>query len=195
MAQIVEQISDALQGLRTRSFLSDNIQDVLFDVTIEDSEEDINEVTRHAIEDGNDITDHVIEIPKRLSVRAVFSDDVLDLLDPTTFFNASIEDRLEILNRWVGQKQILTYYGHETDLINVVIESLVKSKNQDVGEGVEIDIALVKVNLVSPEQVEIEVKPKLKKKGQTPSQTQSTAGNTSSAALANKSWLSSLFGS
>jgi hypothetical protein len=140
-------LSDALLGGRSQAFLSDGIFDVVLDSVMEISENDAFVVTKHTIEDGADISDHIKSDPKTVEISAILTDNDFDLLDPFSFFDETIEDREETLEIWKDDKPILTYFGHEKDIEDVVISNISRSKNQDTGEGLAIDISLVKVNV------------------------------------------------
>lgn len=194
MANIVEQISDAFKGQRTQAFLSDGTDNVLFNVTISTTETDTNEVTSHAVEQGADITDHIIEKPKQFSFNAVLSDNDLSIINPSGFFEESIEDRKKILDKWIKNKTLLTYYGHETDIDNIVIESITKSKTRDTGEGLSLDIKIRQINIVESTTVDIDITPIIKK-GKTAKKNQSNKATASNEASKKKSWVNRLFGS
>lgn len=191
MAQIVEQISDAIKGQRTRAFLSDGVDDIILDVVISDNESDTLQVTRHTIEDGSDITDHVNTKPKKFSVEAIFTDDDLDLLNPGSFFNKTISERLDVINAWIEQKIVLTYYGHTKDFEDVVIESIGRKKALATGEGISISLKIAKINIVESIQTDVTIKT-TRKKGKTAKQTDSSPGDASKGG--NKSWAKSIFG-
>jgi len=189
---IVEQISDAIKGQRTQAFLSDGIDNVLFDVVISDNEADTLQVTRHTIESGSDITDHVNTKPKKFSIEAVLTDDDLDLLNPGSFFNKTIGERLDVIKLWIEDKAILTYYGHTKDIEDVVIESVGRKKTLATGEGISISLKIAKVNIVESVQTDVTVAT-TRKKGKTAKQTDTNPGNATQGAQ-NKSWAKTLFG-
>jgi hypothetical protein len=193
MANIVEQISDAFRGQRTRAFLSDGTRDVIFNSTLKTTETDTNKVTSHAIEQGADVTDHVIESPKDFSFTAVLSDNDLQITNPSAFFEATIEDRKQIFDKWLKDKTILTYYGHETDIENVVIKSITRNKSANFGEGLGLDIKIKKINVVESAEVEIDFEV-VTKKGRTAKKTDKNNATTSDTAVKKKSWLSAVFG-
>jgi len=190
---IVSQIGSAIQGRNAQAFLSDGTKDVLFNVTISTKESDTNKITTHAIEKGADVTDNVIESPKGFSFTAVLSDDDIKLLNPGSFFEDSIEDRLQTINDWLSDKTLLTYYGHETDFESVVIESITRNKSGSFGSGLGLDISIKQLNIVESAVVDIDVTT-ITKKGNTPTKTATSGGTRSTQAIKKKSWLKSAFG-
>jgi hypothetical protein len=194
MANIVEQISDAFRGQRTQAFLSDGTDNVLFNVTLTTTETDTNEVTSHSVEQGADITDHIIEKPKQFSFNAVLSDNDISIINPSSYFEESIEDRKKILDKWLTNKTLLTYYGHETDIENVVMESITRNKTRDVGEGLGLDIKIRQINIVESTTVDIDIT-LITKKGKTAKKNQSSKAEASTEAAKKKSWVTRLFGS
>jgi len=194
MANLVEQISDAFRGQRTQAFLTDGTDNVLFNVTKTTNESDSNEVTRHAIEQGADVTDHIIENPKEFSFTAVLSDNDISIINPQSYFQESIEDRKKIIDRWLTSKTLLTYYGHEIDFENVIIQSITRNKAPEYGEGLSLDIKLRQINIVQSATVDIDIVT-INKKGKTASKNQSSKAEASTESAKKKSWVTRLFGS
>lgn len=192
MAQVVERISDAISGQKTRAFLSDGIDDVVFDVIITENDSDSLNVTRHAVEDGSDVTDHVNSTPRKFSIDAILTDADLDVLNPVSFLNKTIDERLDVIDKWIKKKKVLTYYGHDKDIEDVIVQSISRKRSQSTGDGLEVSLSIDKINIVSSVQQNIDIKTTVPK-GKTATQTQTTPGSTSSAALKNKSWAKSLF--
>lgn len=184
-----QQITAALLGNRVQSFLSDGIYDVLFDSMISFTESDNSTVSRHTIEDGADITDNINSTPKKINLSVVMTDDDWDILNPFSFINETMEDRFETLEFWKITKPILTYFGHETDIEDVVLTGVTKNKNLDVGAGWGLDISLERVEIASFFVVAISLST-ARAKGATSKGTANKAG--SAAASKNKSILSSL---
>jgi len=191
-ANLVEQLNDVVKGQKTQAFLSDGVNDVLFNVTKSTSEGDSNQVTQHAIEKGADVTDNVIQSPKSFSFTAILSDNDIRLSNPRGFFEDSIEDRKQTIDTWLDEKTLLTYYGHETDFENVVIESINRSKDSSVGEGLSLDMSIRQLNIVEATTVDIDL-PQITKKGKTAKKTATNGGTRSTEAVKSKSWLKSLF--
>jgi len=169
-------ISDAITGGRSQAFLSDGIFDVLFDAVIDKTDSNNFSVSRHTIEDGADVTDHVHSDPLSIDINAVLTDDDFDLLDPTGFIDETIEDRLETLEIWRDEKPILTYFGHETDIEDLVISNFTTTKTLDTGDGIGITISLTKINVVAA-QIEAISLSNVTAKGATSKGTSKKAGN------------------
>lgn len=144
---LVRKISSAIFGGRAHAFISDGTDDVLFDTVLNFTETDNYQVTQHAIEDGGDISDHIDAQPKEISFSAIVTDDTWSILDPTSFFNAKIQERFNTLERWKEEKPILTYYGHNADIENLVLSSVVRNKSIDTGNGWGLDITMKFVNI------------------------------------------------
>ena len=156
--QFTDAISSAIRGSKPRAFMSDGTNEVLFDVILSDVESDQLQVTRHAIEDGADVTDHVIDNPKDFSFEAVLTDDDIDPLDPNTFKNKKIDERLKIIQGWLDNKTILSYYGQDNDYSSVVISGIARNKAQGIGEGIRLSIGLAKITIAKSQVSEITVK-------------------------------------
>jgi hypothetical protein len=122
---------------------------------------DSNDITSHAIEDGSDISDHVISKPRTFSLDVVLSDEIIDAQDPNSIINrftATIKDRLGIIENWLTNKDVLTYYAFEEDFEDVVIQSISKKKSLDVGSGVGLNIVLMRINIADSESVNVKIK-------------------------------------
>ncbi len=144
---LVKKISGAIFGGRAHAFISDGTDDILFDTVLNFTETDNFQVTQHAIEDGGDVSDHIDAKPKEISFSAVITDDTWSILDPTSFFNANIQERFNTLERWKEEKPILIYYGHNADIENLVLSSVVRNKSIDTGNGWGLDISMKSVNI------------------------------------------------
>lgn len=142
-------ISDALFGGRSQAFLSDGLFDLVLDVVKTYTENDSSKITIHTIEDGADIADHIDDSPKSITISAIITDDDWDILDPSGFFDDTIEDRFQTFEYWKTNKMLLTYYGHETDIEDVVLTNFTRNKNLDTGAGWGIDISLQQVTIAS----------------------------------------------
>ena len=167
-----QEISAAIRGGRTQAFLSDGVDFVVIDVVMDFSEDNSYQISRHTIEDGADISDHIDAKPRKWSFNGVLTDDDFDLLDPEGFFDATIEDRFEILEKYRIDKSLLTYYGHETDIENVAITSLQKTKNMESGAGWMISVGLTKINVSTFQTESIDLSSPTAK-GKTPKGTKS----------------------
>lgn len=187
--QLSTQISAAVKGGKQRAFLSDGDKDVLLDVILSDSESDTMQVTRHAIEEGSDVSDHVIESPKDFTVEAVLTDDDLDVYDPQSFANKKIRERLKIIQEWIDNKIVLSYFGQDVDFQSVVIQRISRIKAPDTGEGIKISLSLSKITIAQSETTEVNVKTTTAK-GKTAKSSESKAGTKTK----NKSWAKTLLG-
>lgn len=185
--QFSSQIQDAIRGSKPRAFISDSTNEVLIDVVMSDTESDTMQVTRHAIEEGSDVTDHIIESPKEFSFDAILTDDDLDTSDPNSFKNKKIDERLKIIQTWIDNKTVLSYYGHDVDLDYVVIQSINRVKAQDTGEGIKLSLSLTKITIAKSQTTEVSIKTTTAK-GKTAKQTDEKSGTKTE----NKSWLKGL---
>jgi len=188
---ISNKISDAIFGGRSQAFLSDGIRDFLFDSVIDFTINDSFNVTSHAVEEGIGITDNVDSNPQTVSISAILTDNDFDLLDPTEFFDATIEERFDVLDVWRTEATILTYYGHETDIENVVITDFSRNKNPDVGEGWSVEVSLREIEVATYQKQAISLS-EATSKGVTSKGKASKAGNATSGK--SKSILSRLSG-
>jgi hypothetical protein len=172
-------ISNAISGGRSEAFLSDGLFDVVLDSVISYSESDSSKVSKHTIEEGADIADHVDSDPKVINISAILTDDDYDLLDPTGFFDSTIEDRFIYLEYWKEVKPLMTYFGHETDVEDVVLTNVTRNKSLDTGTGWGIDISLEKVVVATFQVADISLS-EATQKGNTSRGTSKKAGNTTS---------------
>lgn len=147
-------ISSAIFGGREHAFISDGTDDIVFNTVLNFTETDNYQVTSHAIEDGGDVADHIEAKPKEISFSGVLTDDDWSVLDPTSFVNENVQGKFNTLDRWREEKPILTYYGHKTDIENVVLTSVIRNKSLDTGNGWGIDIGLIVVNIATIETTE-----------------------------------------
>jgi len=144
---LTRKISSAIFGGRAHAFISDGTDDIVFDAVLSFAETDDYKVTEHAVESGGDISDHIDAKPKKISFTALLTDDDWSALDPTSFFNANIQERFNTLERWKIEKPVLTYYGHNTDIENLVLSSVSRNKSVDSGEGWEISVGMQYLNV------------------------------------------------
>ena len=151
---LTSKISDAFSGRRQRCFLSDEIDSVLLNVTMDDSEDQSVDITNHAIEDGSDIVDNTWQKPLSLSLNCVLSDDISDLTDWSIMAKTSINERKKILKSWMDDKIILTLYSWDTDYENMLVESVSYKRSQQTGTGVGLQLNLKQVNIVETQLVE-----------------------------------------
>lgn len=174
---IIQRISDAIFGGNSRTFLTDGTDDVLFDTTFEISKDSSATVTRHAIEKGSDVTDHIVQEPKSYSLSVIISDADLSLLDPFSFFNKSVTERLTILNRWKVSGEVLKFASYNEDIESLVIENLSETYSSDTGEAIGLSIGLKKINIVSSQTSTLTLKQGVTSKGPVAAATKSVPVN------------------
>jgi hypothetical protein len=176
---ITERVTNALGG-RTRAHLSSLAMDVQLDVVLNFSSNNAIEVTQHAIQDGADITDNIDPKTEDYTIDAILTDDDYDILDPTSLTNPTIKERLDYLEVFIKYKYVLTYYGQDGDIEDVIISSMSKSKTQETGRGVRLSIGLKKINVAVAQSVEAPTVTKqnsVNQKGQNPKGTNSKMGD------------------
>jgi hypothetical protein len=190
---ITERVTNALGG-RTRAFISDGSLDVQLDVVINFTENHAIEVTQHAIQDGADITDNIDPKTEDYTIDAILTDDDYDILDPTSLTNPTIKERIDYLKLFKEYKEVLTYYGQDEDIEDVIITSMTKAKTQETGRGVRLSIGLKKINVAVAQSVEAPTVSKqnsVNQKGQNPKGTNSKTGD--ATAGKNQSLLKGIF--
>lgn len=173
---LTSKISDAILGGRSQAFLSDGIKDVVFDAVLSFSEVNEFAVSRHTVEEGADIADHIDSKPRKWNVTAILTDDDFDLLDPSNFFDPTIEDRFEIIETWREEKPFLTYYGHENDIEDIEISNLTKTYSDSVWT---ITFSMTKINVATFETADISLSTTTQK-GATAKSSTSKAGDPTS---------------
>ena len=150
---IVSQISNAVSRTRTRVFLSDGgMSHLLLNVLKDFTENDSNEITNYAIEDGSDISDHIFQKPKTINLNAVLTDEIDNTQDVEEFINSltsTIDNRMKMLQGWLDDKTTLTYCGYDNDIKDVLIESISRNSNQETGSGLNISISLKQINIAN----------------------------------------------
>lgn len=149
---LTSKISDAILGGRSQAFLSDGVNDVVLDAVLSFTEENQFAVSRHTVEEGADISDHIDSKPRKWNVTAILTDDDFDLLDPSNFFDPTIEDRFEIFETWREEKPFLNYYGHENDIEDVEITNLTKTYSDSVWT---ITFSITKINVATYQTADI----------------------------------------
>jgi hypothetical protein len=171
---LTESVTNVL-GKITRAYLSDGALDVQLDIINSFSESHQIDVTQHAIQSGADITDNIDPKTEDYSLDCILTDDDWDVLNPTNFINPSIKERIDSLILFKETKSILTYYGQEDEISDVVISSMTKSKSKDVGAGIRLSIGLKKINVATAQTVDAPVIQQngVNNKGQSPKGTTS----------------------
>lgn len=185
---LTSKISSAIFGGHEHAFLSDGKKDVLINSVISFTVENNSSITKHAIEKGSDITDHIVTEPTRLNITGILTDDDFSMTDPTGFGNEFITDRKKILDDWKVSKPVLTYHGHEYDVDNVEIGTLSWAKTVESGNGIQVNITLIVVNIASSQVITL--KNGVTNKGNTAKGTETKAGS----ATTNTSWAKSILG-
>lgn len=186
---ITQNVKGLIGGYRSRVYLSDggggNVQ---LSMASELSENDQNSVTAYAIENGSPVTDHIISSPKSWSLSGIITDDVTDVLEyPYNILKfGDLKEMLNVLERWVSDKTLLTYYSYDDDFDNVVIESLSRQTSLETGYGLGVAMTLKKVKVVNSMTAQVKLNP-MNMKGV-------TSKASSAAKTADKSILSSLTG-
>jgi hypothetical protein len=153
---LTESVTNVL-GIRTRAYLSDGILDTKLDIINSFNENHQVDVSQHAIQSGADITDNIDPKTEDYSIDCILTDDDWDVLNPTSFINPSIKERLDNLNFYKVTKSVLTYFGQEDEIPNVVISSMTKSKSKDVGAGIRLSIGLKRINVATAQTVDAPV--------------------------------------
>lgn len=190
---ITERVTNAVGG-RIRAFISDGSLDVQFDVILNFTENHAIEVTQHAIQDGADITDNIDPKTEDYTIDAILTDDDYDILDPTSLTNPTIKERIDYLKLFKEYKEVLTYYGQDEDIEDVIIYSMSKAKTQETGKGVRLSIGLKKISVAVAQSVEAPTVTKqnsVNQKGQNPKGTNGKTGDV--AAKKNQSLLKGIF--
>ncbi len=187
---LADKLNEAASG-GPRAFLSDEIADVTLDTVLDISKSINSQVTRHAIERGADVTDHVIDDPETWSLSVVLTNDSISALDPLSFGGQTIEERLAILDEWRTAKQIISYYGPEETIDDVIIASRSESRNAEIGlDGLQLSITLQRITLAEAVSIDLEVKQPIPQQGRAAS---GSSSSTSTEAPAKKSMLRSLY--
>ena len=148
-------------GGRQHAYLSDGIDDILFNVVTSENITDQNDLSIHAIEDGADVTDHIISKPRTFALDIILSDETIDLTDPVASlskFTGSIKDRQEILEGWLKDKPLLTYYTFDDDIEDVAIQSLSRRRSLDTGNGIGLNLTLSHVNIAKSQTTNVKIK-------------------------------------
>ena len=190
-------LNDALLGQKPRAFIQDDTGlSLLLNVLKEDTESDSCDITDHAIESGSSVSDHVWLKPKEVSMTVVLTDDIVSTYDPVenavtgltpTEFVKSIDDRMDLLQIWLYMKLPLTIFGHKNDYEDMVISSVSRVHDADVGDNLALDIAFKQVVIATSQSVSISMA------GQTASGSQVKSG-TAANATKSKSIAASLMG-
>lgn len=185
-----DKLNEAASG-GARAFLSDEIADVTLDTVASISKSTNSQITRHAIEKGADVTDHVIEEPRSYSIEVILTNDPINALDPVSFGGQTIEERIAILDEWRTAKQIISYYGPEETIDNLMIASRSEARDSEMGlDGVRLSLTLQEVTLAEAVTVDIQIKQPIPSQGLAASQSSSS---TSTSAPAKKSMLRGLY--
>jgi len=153
---LTESVTNVL-GIRTRAYLSDGILDTKLDIINSFSENHQVDVSQHAIQSGADITDNIDPKTEDYLIDCILTDDDWDVLNPASFINPSIKERLDNLNFYKVTKSVLTYFGQEDEIPNVVISSMTKSKSKDVGAGIRLSVGLKRISVAIAETVDAPV--------------------------------------
>jgi hypothetical protein len=150
-----EKISDAIQGTRSRTFLSDGDNDVLFNSTLSIQESQSAQITTHAVEKGSDVQDHIKYDPETVTLSIVITDDDLSVTDPMSFLNKTVSERLDQLKTWRDERELLTFYSYEKDYEDFAIESFGSDQSIDYGSGRSLSLTLKKIVIASSVTVDI----------------------------------------
>lgn len=156
MPSLANRISNGfgLFGADGQTSLKSSSDSIVFDSTTSISIDRSASVTNHAIEKGSDVTDHVSSDPITVNFSAIISDADWDPLDPMSFFNKNVKERLDLLKQWMDNKEILKYFYYGESIENVVIESYSEEQSVDLGQGRQLQFKLKKINIVESKTVD-----------------------------------------
>ncbi|MGJ4748378.1 phage baseplate protein [Leptospira sp. SA-E8] len=183
MPSIVQRAKSFLNDERTQTYLKGDGTDLKFDSTISISKDRTANATNHAVEKGSDITDHVTDEPIGVSLTAIISDSDWDPLDPLSFVNKKVKERLSLLYDWMDKKVILAFYSYDEIIENLIIESVSEEQAVDLGDGRKLSLKLKKIVIAEPRKTEVTLKSPVPKTGAAATATKQVSGS----AGANKS--------
>ena len=150
----LEALRKAITGEKERYVLIDKdtgLQRVLFNATFEYSRDYQNTITDHAVEEGVNISDHVSQDPDVIAISGLLTDSDLTLIDPTSFFDETVEERRTTLLKWKDEAELLTLMGGPKEVTNLLIQGMSERKSLDVGPGLAVDLTLKQVRIMGQE--------------------------------------------
>ncbi|GBF38535.1 phage baseplate protein [Leptospira johnsonii] len=177
MPAIVQRAKSLFYGERTQTYLKGDGTDLIFDSTISISKDRSANATSHAVEKGSDITDHVTDEPIGISLTAIISDSDWDPLDPLSFINKKVKERLSLLYDWMDKKVIIAFYSYDEIIESLIIESVSEEQAVDLGDGRKLSLRLKKIVIAEPRKVEVTLKSPVPKTGAAATATKQVSGN------------------
>ena len=153
----VQTAVNAITGKKTRMVLSDGTDKVLFNCTTEFGRSDSSSISSHPIERGADISDHMKDDPEEINISVILTDNDLSLVDPESFFDLSVDERILQIKTWKDNRTQLALIGRDRHE-DLVIQNISETINSDLGDGsVQYDLILRKIKVVDTEIVEGEM--------------------------------------
>lgn len=145
---VFQKLTDGRIGGFSRAILSesltDDTNDVLFNVTRSRNISRSSSITEHAIEDGAPITDNKKNNTVGVSMDILLADQ-RDLLSIGAFSKSKkIQERREQLIKWFDDATIL-FYIFDQVIDPVLIKDLSEAGNSGEGKGLSMAIALKKI--------------------------------------------------
>ncbi|TGK04166.1 hypothetical protein EHQ53_03185 [Leptospira langatensis] len=173
---LVQKVTSLLDE-KNQTSLSSNSTSIVFDSTISISKDRAASVSSHAVEKGAQISDHITTEPTNISVTAVITDADWDPLDPFSFLNKTVSDRLGILKDWMDDREVLIFNSYEGDYENLIIESLTEEQSVELGKGRQISLKLKEIVIVSSNTTATPVGSEITKAGATSTATTQISGS------------------
>ncbi|PJZ24402.1 hypothetical protein CH352_14410 [Leptospira hartskeerlii] len=177
MPAIVQRAKSLIFGERVQTYLKGDGTDLTFDSTISISKDRSANSTNHAVEKGANITDHVTDEPIGISITAIISDSDWDPLDPISFLNKKVKERLSLLYDWMDKKVIISFYSYDEIVESLIIESVSEEQAVDLGDGRKLTLKLKKIIIAEPRKVEVTLKSPIPKAGATATATKQVSGS------------------
>ena len=132
---------------------TDSGEQITFDVVEEETMEISNEVTEHAIEDGAVVADHVTLQPYVLSVDGVLVGEAAD-------------DAIDKFLDWIPRdnKAHMLYYSGRNTIGRMVLRDLRRDYTVSNADGYGFTLTLQRVDITTPEIVEVDVEVEIEQK-------------------------------
>lgn len=143
MAQVRSRVS--LSPMRSVSGVTDDM--LTFDATTQRTRDQRGQVIRHAKESAEDLTDDVIFEPEVLTITAHFTDTPMYYGRELGGFEGRAEQMAEAVRAiQLSKTRCLVFWGDKI-LPSRVIESVSEPRTPTTGDGVDIDLTLVQIDV------------------------------------------------
>ncbi len=133
----------------------DPINEITFDLILEETHNLVSEVSQHGIEEGSEIADHVQNAIRQGNVRGLITNFSIQTFGFAYNRARDIYDTL--VDLW-ERKVPLTIYTVLDIYDNIILNNIPITKESELGDGIEIQFSFQQIKLVKLQSIGLDIK-------------------------------------